>query len=288
MKSYDLFDLFAAWFTWTAKPRRILTGKLQDAGWELENRLREKKQEKTENLIEMGSCCENCIGQVALTLQDIAAAENPELSEKSRQMINKIYESDAEIDKLDRLIESECLRLLLEQQPVARDLRYISSALKMISDLERIGDQCSDIADIAEYLYGKDQDGMESAIRIQDMASATMRMVTRAVESFIQKDLALAKSVQESDDVVDNMFDEIKKEIVELIAKYPDRGEMMLDFLMVAKYFERIGDHATNVAEWVEFSITGERPVMTKYTFDQKTMEEKKLTRDERVFKRFQ
>ena len=223
----------------------------------MRSRLDRQLDEMKQNLIEMGSCCENCIGQVALTLQDIAAAECSELSEKSRQMINKIYESDAEIDKLERLIESECLRLLLEQQPVARDLRYISSALKMISDLERIGDQCSDIADIAEYLYGKDQDGMESAIRIQDMASATMRMVTRAVESFIQKDLALAKSVQESDDVVDNMFDEIKKEIVELIAKYPDRGEMMLDFLMVAKYFERIGDHATNVAEWVEFSITG-------------------------------
>ena len=203
----------------------------------MRSRLDRQLDEMKQNLIEMGSCCENCIGQVALTLQDIAAAENAELSEKSRQMINKIYESDAEIDKLERLIESECLRLLLEQQPVARDLRYISSALKMISDLERIGDQCSDIADIAEYLYGKDQDGMESAIRIQDMASATMRMVTRAVESFIQKDLALAKSVQESDDVVDNMFDEIKKEIVELIAKYPDRGEMMLDFLMVAKYF---------------------------------------------------
>ena len=207
----------------------------------MRSRLDRQLDEMKQNLIEMGSCCENCIGQVALTLQDIAAAENAELSEKSRQMINKIYESDAEIDKLERLIESECLRLLLEQQPVARDLRYISSALKMISDLERIGDQCSDIADIAEYLYGKDQDGMESAIRIQDMASATMRMVTRAVESFIQKDLALAKSVQESDDVVDNMFDEIKKEIVELIAKYPDRGEMMLDFLMVAKYFEQIG-----------------------------------------------
>ncbi len=206
----------------------------------MRSRLDRQLDEMKQNLIEMGSCCENCIGQVALTLQDIAAAENPELSEKSRQMINKIYESDAEIDKLERLIESECLRLLLEQQPVARDLRYISSALKMISDLERIGDQCSDIADIAEYLYGKDQDGMESAIRIQDMASATMRMVTRAVESFIQKDLALAKSVQESDDVVDNMFDEIKKEIVELIAKYPDRGEMMLNFLMVAKEFERI------------------------------------------------
>ena len=225
----------------------------------MRSRLDRQLDEMKQNLIEMGSCCENCIGQVALTLQDIAAAENAELSEKSRQMINKIYESDAEIDKLERLIESECLRLLLEQQPVARDLRYISSALKMISDLERIGDQCSDIADIAEYLYGKDQDGMEAAIRIQDMASATMRMVTRAVESFIQKDLALAKSVQESDDVVDNMFDEIKKEIVELIAKYPDRGEMMLDFLMVAKYFERIGDHATNVAEWVEFSITGRK-----------------------------
>lgn len=254
----------------------------------MRSRLDRQLDEMKQNLIEMGSCCENCIGQVALTLQDIAATESTELSEKNRQMINKIYESDAEIDKLERLIESECLRLLLEQQPVARDLRYISSALKMISDLERIGDQCSDIADIAEYLYGKDQDGMESAIRIQDMASATMRMVTRAVESFIQKDLTLAKSVQESDDVVDNMFDEIKKEIVELIAKYPDRGEMMLDFLMVAKYFERIGDHATNVAEWVEFSITSERPVMTKYTFDQKTMEEKKLARDERVFKRVQ
>lgn len=254
----------------------------------MRSRLDRQLDEMKQNLIEMGSCCENCIGQVALTLQDIAATESTELSEKNRQMINKIYESDAEIDKLERLIESECLRLLLEQQPVARDLRYISSALKMISDLERIGDQCSDIADIAEYLYGKDQDGMESAIRIQDMASATMRMVTRAVESFIQKDLALAKSVQESDDVVDNMFDEIKKEIVRLIAKYPDRGEMMLDFLMVAKYFERIGDHATNVAEWVEFSITGKRPVMTKYTFDQKTMEEKKLARDERVFKRVQ
>ena len=163
----------------------------------MRSRLDRQLDEMKQNLIEMGSCCENCIGQVALTLQDIAATESTELSEKSRQMINKIYESDAEIDKLERLIESECLRLLLEQQPVARDLRYISSALKMISDLERIGDQCSDIADIAEYLYGKDQDGMESAIRIQDMASATMRMVTRAVESFIQKDLALAKSVQE-------------------------------------------------------------------------------------------
>ena len=234
----------------------------------MRSRLDRQLDEMKQNLIEMGSCCENCIGQVALTLQEIAAPESTELSEKNRQMINKIYESDAEIDKLERLIESECLRLLLEQQPVARDLRYISSALKMISDLERIGDQCSDIADIAEYLYGKDQDGMESAIRIQDMASATMRMVTRAVESFIQKDLALAKSVQESDDVVDNMFDEIKKEIVELIAKYPDRGEMMLDFLMVAKYFERIGDHATNLAVWVEFSINGQRPVMTKYTFE--------------------
>ena len=186
----------------------------------MRSRLDRQLDEMKQNLIEMGSCCENCIGQVALTLQDIAAAECSELSEKSRQMINKIYESDAEIDKLERLIESECLRLLLEQQPVARDLRYISSALKMISDLERIGDQCSDIADIAEYLYGKDQDGMESAIRIQDMASATMRMVTRAVESFIQKDLALAKSVQESDDVVDNMFDEIKKEIVELFCSF--------------------------------------------------------------------
>lgn len=248
----------------------------------MRSRLDRQLDEMKQNLIEMGSCCENCIGQVALTLQDIANVEVPELHEKSRQMISKIYELDAEIDKLERLIESECLRLLLEQQPVARDLRYISSALKMISDLERIGDQCSDIADIIEDSYGKEQDGLESAKRIQDMASATMRMVTRAVDSFIQKDLTLAKNVQASDDAVDNMFDEVKKEIVGLISKYPDRGEILLDLLMVAKYFERIGDHATNVAEWVEYSITGERPQVAKYTFDENTMEEIKISRENR------
>ncbi len=250
----------------------------------MRSRLDRQLDEMKQNLIEMGSCCENCIGQVALALQEMARAEAPELGEKSRQMINKIYESDAEIDKLERAIESQCLRLLLEQQPVARDLRYISSALKMISDLERIGDQCSDIADIAEYLYGKQQGELESSIRIQDMASATMQMVTRAVDSFIQKDVELARVVERSDDIVDNMFDEIKKEIVGLIARYPDRGEALLDLLMVAKYFERIGDHATNVAEWVEFSITGERPHVTKYTFDEKAMEEKKISREDRVF----
>lgn len=250
----------------------------------MRSRLDRQLDDMKQNLIEMGSCCENCIGQVALTLQEMGRAVAPELSERSRQMINKIYESDAEIDKLERTIESQCLRLLLEQQPVARDLRYISAALKMISDLERIGDQCSDIADIAEYLYGKKQGELESSIRIQDMASATMQMVTRAVDSFVQKDVELARVVERSDDIVDNMFDEIKREIVGLIAQYPDRGEALLDLLMVAKYFERIGDHATNVAEWVEFSITGERPHVTKYTFDENAMEEKKIAREDRIF----
>lgn len=250
----------------------------------MRSRLDRQLDDMKQNLIGMGSCCENCIGQVALTLQEMGRAVAPELSERSRQMINKIYESDAEIDKLERTIESQCHRLLLEQQPVARDLRYISAALKMISDLERIGDQCSDIADIAEYLYGKKQGELESSIRIQDMASATMQMVTRAVDSFIQKDVELARVVERSDDIVDNMFDEIKKEIIGLIAQYPDRGEALLDLLMVAKYFERIGDHATNVAEWVEFSITGERPHVTKYTFDENAMEEKKIAREDRIF----
>ena len=250
----------------------------------MRSRLDRQLDDMKQNLIGMGSCCENCIGQVALTLQEMGRAVAPELSERSRQMINKIYESDAEIDKLERTIESQCLRLLLEQQPVARDLRYISAALKMISDLERIGDQCSDIADIAEYLYGKKQGELEPSIRIQDMASATMQMVTRAVDSFIQKDVELARVVERSDDIVDNMFDEIKKEIIGLIAQYPDRGEALLDLLMVAKYFERIGDHATNVAEWVEFSITGERPHVTKYTFDENAMEEKKIAREDRIF----
>ncbi len=247
----------------------------------MRNRFDRQLTDLNKNLIEMGSCCENCIGLVAMALAKIqkqsnadggnagAEAENPDsaaaenapgsVSEGAlERVLSSVYETDSEIDKLESEIENLCLRLLLEQQPVARDLRYISAALKMISDMERIGDQCSDIADIASFLQKGDEGRMQSTTHIQEMATATMSMVTEAVDSFIKRDLDLAHKVMDSDDIVDALFSRVKHEIVDLIAKYPDHGESLLDFLMIAKYFERIGDHATNIAEWVVFSITGQ------------------------------
>ncbi len=246
----------------------------------MRNRFDRQLGDLNKNLIEMGSCCENCIGLVAMALAKIQKQSNagdPEVPETAdnadsaadkqpasvsegalERVLSSVYETDSEIDKLESEIENLCLRLLLEQQPVARDLRYISAALKMISDMERIGDQCSDIADIASFLQKGDEGKMQSTTHIQEMATATMSMVTEAVDSFIKRDLDLARKVMDSDDVVDELFSRVKHEIVELIAEYPDHGESLLDFLMIAKYFERIGDHATNIAEWVVFSITGQ------------------------------
>ncbi len=246
----------------------------------MRNRFDRQLGDLNKNLIEMGSCCENCIGLVAMALAKIQKQSNagdPEVPETAdtaesaadkqpasvsegalERVLSSVYETDSEIDKLESEIEKLCLRLLLEQQPVARDLRYISAALKMISDMERIGDQCSDIADIASFLQKGDEGKMQSTTHIQEMATATMSMVTEAVDSFIKRDLDLARKVMDSDDVVDELFSRVKHEIVELIAEYPDHGESLLDFLMIAKYFERIGDHATNIAEWVVFSITGQ------------------------------
>ncbi len=246
----------------------------------MRNRFDRQLGDLNKNLIEMGSCCENCIGLVAMALAKIQKQSNagdPEVPETAdtaesaadkqpasvsegalERVLSSVYETDSEIDKLESEIENLCLRLLLEQQPVARDLRYISAALKMISDMERIGDQCSDIADIASFLQKGDEGKMQSTTHIQEMATATMSMVTEAVDSFIKRDLDLARKVMDSDDIVDELFSRVKHEIVELIAEYPDHGESLLDFLMIAKYFERIGDHATNIAEWVVFSITGQ------------------------------
>lgn len=238
----------------------------------MRNRFDRQLSDLNKNLIEMGSCCENCISLVAMALAKIqkqtnadggneAAAENTpgSVSEGAlERVLSSVYETDSEIDKLESEIENLCLRLLLEQQPVARDLRYISAALKMISDMERIGDQCSDIADIASFLQKADEGKMQSTTHIQEMATATMSMVTEAVDSFIKRDMDLAHKVMDSDDTVDDLFSQVKNEIVEMISKYPEHGESLLDFLMIAKYFERIGDHATNIAEWVVFSITGQ------------------------------
>ena len=146
------------------------------------------------------------------------------------------------------------MKLLLQQQPVARDLRVISSALKMISDMERIGDQASDIAEIAKFIKNSD---VKSRIHIKDMAQSAIKMVTDSVESFVKKDLELARAVIQYDDRVDNLFDCVKDELVRLISEDRANGEFCIDLLMIAKYLERIGDHAVNIAEWVEYSITG-------------------------------
>ena len=146
------------------------------------------------------------------------------------------------------------MKLLLQQQPVARDLRVISSALKMISDMERIGDQASDIAEITKFIKNSN---VKSRVHISDMAAAATKMVTDSVESFVKKDLSLARAVMEYDDKVDNLFDCVKDELVRLISEDRANGEFCIDLLMIAKYLERIGDHAVNIAEWVEYSITG-------------------------------
>ena len=167
---------------------------------------------------------------------------------------------------MERTIEAQCLRLLLKQQPVAGDLRFISAALKMISDMERIGDQCADIADIAQFLDGEAAFAeLETAVNIRDMAAETMKMVTKAVDSFIARDLDMARQVVKNDDIVDEMFNAIREKIADLIVARHEKGILFLDLLMIAKYFERIGDHATNVAEWVEFAITGEHEKKLKY-----------------------
>lgn len=195
-----------------------------------------------EKLIAMGALCED-----AIFASIRALAEDPQAAERAAQI-------EREIDASEREIENLCMKLLLQQQPVARDLRAISSALKMISDMERIGDQASDIAEITRYLpHGL----LENALPIHHMAKAAAKMVTDSVDSFVKGDLALAKQVQKDDDTVDALFTTVKKELIAQIRRNPDSGQACLDLLMIAKYLERIGDHAVNVSEWVEYSITG-------------------------------
>ena len=188
-------------------------------------------------LIEMGALCEDAISASMHTLKN----------ETDKQSAEKAA-------ALEREIESLCMKLLLQQQPVARDLRTISSALKMISDLERIGDQASDIAGITGYI---EDEQLKSGTHIYEMARAASRMVTDSVDSFVRKDLGKARAVQKEDDTVDGLFDTVKNELVGQITEHPDLSGECLDLLMIAKYLERIGDHAVNVAEWVEYSITG-------------------------------
>ena len=199
----------------------------------MRNRFDNQLAEMNNELISMGALCENAIASAvkALLEGDI-----------------KLAAAAIRIDQ-----ESMCLKLLLQQQPVASDLRLISSVLKMITDIERIGDQASDIAEIVTYLSG----ACGHNTHIDQMAQATIKMVTDSLDAFVRRDLTLAWSVIEYDDVVDRLFDECKSDLIAEIAQNPEDGERVLDVLMIAKYLERIGDHATNIAEWVEFSITG-------------------------------
>ena len=209
----------------------------------MRNRFDEQLELLNVELIKMGALCEDGIAAAI-----VALLENDE------RFMKKASHTEVEIDQLEKDIEALCMRLLLQQQPVAKDLRLISAALKMISDMERLGDQAADIAEISQYVRDNDT---KSKVHIKDMGKVTIKMVTDSVESFVRKDLELAKSVIDYDDVVDELFRKVKTEIISLIASDNLNGELYMDLLMVAKYLERIGDHAANIAEWVVFSITG-------------------------------
>ena len=195
-------------------------------------------------LIEMGALCEQAISRAYQVLME----EDPQAAQELRK-------KDAAIDEKEREIESRCLKLLLQQQPVASDLRQVSAALKMITDMERIGDQASDIAEIVQTTHLK---APGENIRLKDMAQITQRMVSKSVDAYVKQDLGIARQVIREDDLVDHLFEEVKNELVYALKDGTSSGEQSLDYLMIAKYYERIGDHATNIAEWVEFSITGQ------------------------------
>ena len=209
----------------------------------MRNRFDEQLNVLNSEMIRMGALCEEVIALAAKALGDGDAS-----------LAKKVAPLDAEIDEKERSIETLCLRLLLQQQPVARDLRQISAALKMVTDMERIGDQAEDIAEIVLFLNGRqsEHDGL-----LQQMARAAITMVTNSVDAFVKRDTRLAEWVERADDTVDQYFDEVKQSLIEKISKHPKDGAYFLDCLMIAKYFERIADHAVNIAQWVVFSVTG-------------------------------
>ena len=212
----------------------------------MRNRFDEQLEQLNVGLIKMGALCE----------ESIACAVKALFDEKTSEMITKVNDNEEETDHMEHDIEALCMKLLLHQQPVAKDLRCVSSALKMISDMERIGDQSQDIAEIAGFVHSTELAGK---VHISDMANEAISMVTMSVDSFVRKDVKLAKAAIEADDKVDARFLEVKRELIELVRSDSGDAEYFMDLLMAAKYLERIADHATNIAEWVGYSITGER-----------------------------
>jgi phosphate transport system protein len=194
-------------------------------------------------MIEMGALCEEIISDVLRALL-----------QKDSTFLNEIPSLGAEIDRKERAIETLCLKLLLQQQPVAKDLRQISAALKMITDMERIGDQAEDIAGITPFVTNRSP---KIDTLLHKMAESSIKMVTESVDAFVEQNIDLAKKVLIDDDIVDNYFTLIKRELIHEIIERTNDGECYIDLLMISKYFERIADHATNIAEWVVFSVTG-------------------------------
>lgn len=211
----------------------------------MRSRFDEQLEQLHRELTIMGALCENAIALSAKALEegDTAAAE-------------RLSGFAAQIDQKERDIEGMCMRLLLRQQPVARDLRVVSSALKMVTDLERIGDNSGDIAEIVKTA---DLPPARGTLDLGDMALSVIKMVTDSVDAFVKRDVALARTVIAYDDVVDGYFRQVKERLIASLSGPEADGEFALDYLMIAKYFERIGDHAVNIAKWVLFAITGQR-----------------------------
>ena len=212
----------------------------------MRNRFDQQLEKLNVELVTMGALCEDALTYAIRALFD-----------RESDMAERAEEAEKQIDQMEREIEAICMRLLLQQQPVARDLRVISSALKMIGDMERIGDQAADIAEIVKYLK---EDDVPNLRHLREMSDFAAGMVTASINSFVRQDLDLAKKVILDDDVVDGYFEKVKEALIGLIADGDKDGAFLLDILMIAKYIERIGDHATNIAEWVVYSITGQHP----------------------------
>ena len=198
-------------------------------------------------LILMGALCEDAISCAVKYL-----------IENDHKMKENVAEAEEQINRKMRDIEGLCMRLLIQQQPVATDLRVISSALKMISDMERIGDQSEDIAEIVEYM---EADAIPQEENLKSMAQRTVDMVIHSIEAFVVCDESMASEVIEADDEVDDYFLKVKEDLIIMIADSPEEGGLYIDLMMIAKYLERIADHATNIAEWVVYGITGRRNV---------------------------
>lgn len=207
----------------------------------MRNRLDKQIDKLNRQIIDMGLLCEEAIDKVVIAFVN-----------HDYFLAKQVCDQGIRIDHMERDIESDCLKVLLHQQPVASDLRFVTSALKMITDMERIGDQCEDIASILLKMNIHSFDTMKL---IEDMGNIVKEMIKESIEAFVTKDVSTAKSVIIKDDRVDELFIRVKNDIIQKIANNPEEGELVLDYLLIAKYFERMGDHATNISEWVIYTV---------------------------------